>query len=410
MKYWCLSLFLTGAAQAQTTWYVDVNATPPGLGTQASPYASIQYAHSQPTTVNGDTILVAPGEYDENLVLFKQIVVRATGGPELTTLKPVTTGPVLMLVASISIPDVLKFDGFTITGFMGPANGAAVSSQEGTLLHCIIRGNRGANFYGVDTTWDSSLIDCTVVDNDVGIECSFFIEALWLRNTIVWGNGSNVQSWGQPAVMDVAYSAGGPFPYAFGVGNHVGDPGMWDLASGDYRLRPGSVCIDTGDPTLPLDPDGSRSDIGFYIYDPLYAPVSRYCTGKLNSQGCTPKIAGSGLPSTTSPSPFMITASLLVPGKPSLLLYGYNPNVQPFQGGSLCMGSPLHRVGVQTSAGSGACGGTCAYDFNLRIQSGADPMLSPGAFAYAQWWQRDPNDPAGFGSGLTNALRFGIAP
>jgi len=29
---------------------------------------------------------------------------------------------------------------------------------------------------------------------------------------------------------------------------------------------------------------------------------------------------------------------------------------------------------------------------------------------YAQWWQRDPNDPAGFGNGLSNALRFGIAP
>ena len=409
MKYWFLFLILAGAAQAQTTWYVDVNATPPGSGTLANPYASIQYAHNQPTTVDFDTILVAPGEYHENLLLTKQLVVRASGGPEVTKLMPAVPGTILRMSAPLSVPDVLQVVGFTITGLIGPANAVAVESSEGTLQRCIIRGNRGAGFYGARVGWDLQLIDCTVVDNDYGIECSFFIAALWLKNSIVWGNGTNVLSLGQPAVMDVRYSAGGPFPYSSSTTNHVGDPGMWDVTGGDYHLRPGSVCIDSGDPAL-LDPDGSRSDIGYFTYDPLYALVSRYCTGKLNSHGCMPKIAGSGLPSITSPNPFMVTATLVLPGRPSLLLYGFSPNAAPFQGGYLCVSTSIHRVGVQISAGTGACGGTCAYDFNQRVQSGADPALQPGVLAYAQWWQRDPADPAGFGSGLTNALRFGIAP
>ena len=41
---------------------------------------------------------------------------------------------------------------------------------------------------------------------------------------------------------------------------------------------------------------------------------------------------------------------------------------------------------------------------------GVHPGLVPGALVYCQWWSRDPLDPAGFGTGLSDALRFGIAP
>ena len=56
------------------------------------------------------------------------------------------------------------------------------------------------------------------------------------------------------------------------------------------------------------------------------------------------------------------------------------------------------------------CTGILKSNLNKRIQSGVDPMLTAGAQVYAQWRQRDPNDPAGFGDSLTNGLTFAIQP
>ena len=47
-------------ATAQTTIYVDVNATPPGDGSQATPFVSIQTALDVLLQSSG-TVLVAPG-------------------------------------------------------------------------------------------------------------------------------------------------------------------------------------------------------------------------------------------------------------------------------------------------------------------------------------------------------------
>ncbi len=63
------AFLLAGPALTQTTWYVDVNGTPPGTGSQADPYTSIQYAIEQPATVDLDTILVSPGTCLENVDL-----------------------------------------------------------------------------------------------------------------------------------------------------------------------------------------------------------------------------------------------------------------------------------------------------------------------------------------------------
>jgi len=45
------------------------------------------------------------------------------------------------------------------------------------------------------------------------------------------------------------------------------DPLFVDRFSGDYRLLPISPAIDAGDPTMPLDPDSTRADIGAYYFD-----------------------------------------------------------------------------------------------------------------------------------------------
>jgi hypothetical protein len=56
------------------------------------------------------------------------------------------------------------------------------------------------------------------------------------------------------------------------------------------------------------------------------------------------------------------------------------------------------------------CSGTLSFDFGARIASGIDPTLTAGATIAAQWLVRDPGDPLGFGTSLSDAILFTIAP
>jgi hypothetical protein len=52
-----------------------------------------------------------------------------------------------------------------------------------------------------------------------------------------------------------------------GAGNFDADPLYVDVSNHDFHLRAGSPCIDTGNPASPLDPDGSRIDIGCFTFE-----------------------------------------------------------------------------------------------------------------------------------------------
>jgi len=81
-----------------------------------------------------------------------------------------------------------------------------------------------------------------------------------LINSIVWNNTPQEIN----GSVTVTYSdiAGG----WTGTGNINEDPLFVDLLSGDYHLTENSPCIDAGDPTFPLDPDGTISDMGAYYF------------------------------------------------------------------------------------------------------------------------------------------------
>lgn len=139
------------------------------------------------------------------------------------------------------------------------------------------------------------------------------------------------------------------------------------------------------------------------------APPVVYCTAKINSAFCPPSISGTGFASLTSPAPFLIGATNILNQKQGLLFYGYGAAAVPFQGGFLCMTTPLRRTSVQTSGGSPSgndCTGTFSFDFNAYLASGFDPLLVVGQQVNAQFWSRDPQDI--FTTNLTNALQFAI--
>ena len=52
--------------------------------------------------------------------------------------------------------------------------------------------------------------------------------------------------------------------------NIYADPLMIDPEAGNFYLQAGSPCINAGDPTMPLDPDGSIADIGAFYYGQVW--------------------------------------------------------------------------------------------------------------------------------------------
>jgi PKD repeat protein len=75
---------------------------------------------------------------------------------------------------------------------------------------------------------------------------------------------------------DIA-SASGVYP---GLGNINADPLITDVDLGNFRTTYNSPCIDAGNPLLPLDSDGTISDIGAYEYlhKAVIVPSATYVT------------------------------------------------------------------------------------------------------------------------------------
>ena len=107
---------------------------------------------------------------------------------------------------------------------------------------------------------------CTIAGNTVVVGGALHVNNATadVSNSVIWGAGKTVHLGG--VLLEATYSdvADSVWP---GVGNISLDPLFADAAAGDYRLLPGSPCIDAGDPAL-LDPDGTRSDIGAIPFDP----------------------------------------------------------------------------------------------------------------------------------------------
>jgi hypothetical protein len=143
---------------------------------------------------------------------------------------------------------------------------------------------------------------------------------------------------------------------------------------------------------------------------------SVYCTAKVNALGCLPSIGFTGAPSASSASGFTIQGSQVRNQKVGLLLHGLaGPAALPFQGGTLCVASPVRRSVSVNSGGTplpvSDCSGVYALDFNAFAAGalGGTPhpeLQFPGTDVDSQWWGRDNGFPPPNNTTLSNALHF----
>lgn len=150
--------------------------------------------------------------------------------------------------------------------------GAAIDcyGSNPTIANCTISGNTGANGPGGIKVFGTS--NATIV------------------NTIVEGSAGNGGiNFASPATASITFSdfsnnesgnfTGSP-PTGLGIITGVNangdscdtfnnvflDPLFVDPVIANYNLQLGSPCIDAGDPTSPLDPDGTIADIGAFYF------------------------------------------------------------------------------------------------------------------------------------------------
>jgi len=184
----------------------------------------------------------------------------------------------------------------TVTGNTAPGYGGGIWCRAGSpaIANCVIGGNQGDDGGGICFTGESAptVTNCTISANSAGddgggIYC--LLSDPTVTNCILWGNESDQVYAGPGSSPSLCYcDVQGGWSGA-GSGNINADPLFVYPAGSNYRLRPGSPCVDAGtsdgaptedmegrprydDPTTPNAGGGTPDyyDIGAYEFKAYY--------------------------------------------------------------------------------------------------------------------------------------------
>ncbi|MCY2959432.1 MAG: right-handed parallel beta-helix repeat-containing protein [Planctomycetota bacterium] len=282
-------------------------------------------------------------------------------------------------------------------------------AYEGELTSCDVWGNRATSGGGCA---GSRLDRCTVVDNEAVLSGGGFAETTavaTIRNSILRDNRPDqIRAVLQAPLVAYSDVAGG-WP---GLGNFDADPQFFAPMTDDHRLKAGSPCIDAGDPAV-FDPDGSRCDVGAYPYDPSWCGEPRtWCEGKTNSQGCVPGLDVQGSTALSGPDDLRIVASEFVNWTSGRACWSTGAAQLPFQGGTLCLASPIQRGRVASTGGNDLPLRDCSGSLRIDVTHSwlAANGYGPGTTLYFQFVARDRLNADGTGYSLSNAVELTICP
>ncbi len=299
--------------------YVDDDNTGYEDGSEADPFNTIQEGIN--AALSGDTVQVAPGTYNENIVMKSQVIILGSGA-YATTINGTGAGSVVVATDV----ELAELDGFTITNGIAEGGGGIEVHwySSPTISNCIITGNSAPYGGGIWINDYSSpaIKNCIIAGNEAtdtefgyggGIFSTAFstptvVNCTITGNSAVWGGGianiatflipvTNSIIWGntadsEPSIYNFIVREDPIFSYcdiegcggsgegwvsSLGTdgGNNIDDDPLFvDPAGGDYHLQAESPCIDTGTstnaPSIDLDgvsrpqPEDGQVDMGAY--------------------------------------------------------------------------------------------------------------------------------------------------
>ncbi len=208
---------------------------------------------------DGDTILVAPGTYTENLVIDGKSI-SIIGDPEHPENVVIDANGNITAVSFINPEtDGTRLEGFTIQNAVmgGWTRGTIWGSDAGNiqLSHLVIWNSDGHALHSWITNF---FVDHTTIYTGSNYAV-FNASSVALSNSIVRGfNGQLILNGDVSATFSNIQSG------FEGEGNIDADPLFLDPDNGDFRLAADSPCIDAGDPNSATDSDGTRADMGAF--------------------------------------------------------------------------------------------------------------------------------------------------
>lgn len=236
----------------------------------------------------GDKIYLAAGKYEEPSGLRLKSGIEIYGaGADVTN---VTLGGIGMMIGG---DNVIKDIGFKLA-----TGGMYVNSMDNvTLWSCVISGTGGVNDgLSIEKGEKIEAINCTITNFASGISiryspCDILIKNCVISNNRIFGIAVSREEEDKNSYFDdlkgvptePLKKSGGEIKvtleyndiwssksrnyYGIDAGEHDISKDPKFVSESDYRLQPGSPCIDAGDPDSKYnDSDGSRNDLGAFPY------------------------------------------------------------------------------------------------------------------------------------------------
>jgi len=285
----------------------------------------ITFEHSSITDINGKTM----DAEDSEIVMRDCLLQRSVMGPEIEGTALIFENSAIFDMRGDNDNDgiylhdqnagqEIRLSGCIVAG--GDDDGIDTLGSDVTIEDCIVRdyADKGISLFHEEIT----IRRCLVVGNDIGISCKTHDDegaSVTIDRVTVAGNRIGIESRNrdgeddaeinftitnsiirggdgeeaftirtdyEPDFFTISYcNLGQVLAGAGGGNNQVEAPGFTDETSGDFRLSPGSPCIDAGDPESGPDPDGSRADIGYLPYTGPTARETLFLRGEANGDG-----------------------------------------------------------------------------------------------------------------------------
>ena len=208
----------------------------------------------------GDTVLVAPGTYNEGgLMVDKNLIVMSEAGPESTVVDAQNASTSVFTLNAVA--SSTRIQGFTVKRAQSPTSGGGIYmfGSSPTISDCVIADNTIVAGGGISVVTSSPAIENCTIYNNTGLGGIYYDAASGgtVTGCIIAGTNSGgglyctMSADPQVSCTDLYGNAGGDAICGTDAGdNFSADPRLCDPAAGSYYLQPTSPCARRQIPSL----------------------------------------------------------------------------------------------------------------------------------------------------------------